>query len=174
MADDYDEYEDEYYEEDEEEDEDYAMAQKVKENKSAKAAAAAKQASAKKQAAVKPKVEPAPKKTAPAPVENKPLTNDEKAKIEEDNRRSNYKAAFDLLGGDGPVRYAPPTVKLPEGKTIETFVPSTDEDFDLLAEYIGGHLAVYSVRTFPTWPYTLQRRWFSLLSKDLGSFQRLV
>ena len=146
LDDDHFDDDEEYYEEDEEyeEDEDVAAAVAAKKAAEAKKAAAAK-AQASKKAAAKPKVEPAPKKVA-APEPEKPLTSDEKKKIEEDNRKMNYELSAELFGGVDVKAISRPDTKLPRDETFESYHPKTDAEFELFAEYIGGHIAIHSVR----------------------------
>lgn len=138
----YDDYdEDEEYEEYGEEEEDYALAQKREEDKKAAAKKAA-QATAKK-APAKPKAEPAPKKVA-TPAAAVPLTTEDKLKIKEDNRKMNYQLSAELFGGADTTPISRPDIKLPEGQTFESFTPKTEAEFELLAQYVGRHIAVNS------------------------------
>lgn len=150
--DDHYEEEEEYFEEDEEyeEDPDVARMQAAKKAaEDAKKAAAQKAATdAKKAAASKPKKqEPAPVKVA-EPEPEKPLTNDQKKQIEDDLRKMNYQLSAELFGGVSVSAISRPSIKLPRDETFETYEPKTDAEFELFAEYIGGHIAVNSVRVF--------------------------
>lgn len=136
----YDDYdEDEEYEEYDEEEEDIALAKKREEEKKAAKKGEAKQASTKARAA------PAPKKTA-APAPAAPLTDSDKVKIEEDNRKMNYQLSAELFGGVELSPISKPDITLPNDQTFESFTPKTEAEYELFAQYIGGHLAVQSVR----------------------------
>lgn len=145
-----DNFEDEEYDEDEEygeydEEEDVAVVEKRAE---AKKAAQAKAASAsKKTPATKPKAEPAPKQTASSAASAKPLTSEDKQKIELSNRKMNYELSAELFGGVDIASPSRPDFKLPGNQNFETFTPQSEEDFELFATYVGGHLAISGVRT---------------------------
>lgn len=141
---DEDEYDEEYYEDGEEVDaaivEKRAEAKREEEAKAARA----KEAAAKK-AASKPKAEPAPKKSASS-APSAPLTNVDRMQIEKDNRKMNYDLSAELFGGVEITAPQRPDIKLPNNQTFENFTPTTEAEFQLFAQYVGGHLAVNGVR----------------------------
>lgn len=150
LEDDHYEDEEEYYEEDEEFEEDPDVARMQAAKKAAedakKAAAQKAAADAKKAAASKPKKqEPAPVKVA-EPEPERPLSSGEKKKIEEDNRKMNYELSAELFGGVSVNAISRPSIKLPRNESFETYEPKTDAEYELFAEYIGGHVAINSVR----------------------------
>lgn len=136
---------DDYYEEDEEYEEDPDVAALAAAKKAAEAKKAAAAQVSKKAAAAKAKAESAAKNTA-APVVPEVSSKDQKKKIEEDNRKMNYQLSAELFGGVDIASISRPSIKLPEDSTFETFTPKTDAEFELLAQYVGGHIAISSVR----------------------------
>jgi hypothetical protein len=71
---------------------------------------------------------------------------DHKRKIEESNRKMNYDMSAELFGEIKISSLAAPSITLGEGKSLENFEPSTEKDFELLADYLGAHVAAKQVR----------------------------